>query len=382
MKPIPTMALALIGVAIGVASSRALNTLPQPGNTQPTQMHQTTMSTADTSRRLSASGHDITPLSTEKRNTLAAKLTPEEARVLLNDGTEPAFCGNLVDNKKDGVYLCKLCSLPLFASNAKFDSGTGWPSFFQPVDKDHIHETKDTAYGMVRTEISCARCDGHLGHVFDDAPQTKTGLRYCLNSVSLEFIENGQPMPEAARPVADQKNAAKSPNNAANTPANLETAYFAGGCFWGVEDRFQQLPGVKTAISGYMGGELKNPTYKQVCNGNTGHAETVKVVYDPAVITYPQLLEWFFKFHNPTQLNRQGPDIGTQYRSAIFANTDAQLQQAKDFLAAQANNPRFQGRKVVTQLDPVAKAGEFYEAEEYHQDYHLKHGGSCALPDL
>jgi peptide methionine sulfoxide reductase msrA/msrB len=161
----------------------------------------------------------------------------------------------------------------------------------------------------------------------------------------------------------------------------VQNAYFGGGCFWGVEDRFQQVPGVIDAISGYQGGRTKNPTYKQVCYENTGHAEVVKVVFDPAVVSYSELLAWFFKFHDPTQLNRQGPDVGDQYRSAIFAESEEHLAAAKKFIEEQQRTDRFAKRKIVTQVASVVDAGPFYPAEEYHQDYHLKHGGSCPLPE-
>jgi peptide methionine sulfoxide reductase msrA/msrB len=311
----------------------------------------------------SKSGYDITPLPPERVEELAERLTPEEAKIILAKGTEPAFCGTLLDNKKEGTYICRLCGLPLFSSDSKFDSGTGWPSFFKPVDPAHVRAQRDTSHGMIRVETLCARCGAHLGHVFDDAPQTPTGLRFCMNSASLEFVERGTPLPERSQPI------------------KTETAYFAGGCFWGVEDRFQQVPGVIDAVSGYMGGRTANPTYKQVCSGDTGHAETVKVVYDPARVTYRELLEWFFKFHDPTQVNRQGPDVGEQYRSAIFAATPEQAEQARAFIAEQQrSNPRFAGRTIATQVVAADSSTPFYEAEEYHQDYHLKHGGSCALP--
>ena len=311
--------------------------------------------------RYSKSGHDLTPPTPERLRELAALLTPEQARILLRAGTEPAFCGTLLDNKLEGTYACRLCGLPLFSSEHKFNSGTGWPSFHSPYDPDHIEEVRDTSHGMVRVEIRCARCAGHLGHVFEDGPRP-TGLRYCLNSESLEFFETGQDLPERSRPVATQ------------------TAYFAGGCFWGVEDRFQQIPGVIDAVSGYQGGSVTDPTYRQVCNGDTGHAESVMVTFDPARVSYNELLTWFFKFHDPTQLNRQGPDYGTQYRSAIFASTPEQLDQARAFVESQQGNHRFRGRRVVTQV--VEPGQVFYPAEDYHQDYHLKHGGSCPLPSL
>ncbi|HZJ66528.1 MAG TPA: peptide-methionine (R)-S-oxide reductase MsrB [Kofleriaceae bacterium] len=142
----------------------------------------------------SATGYDLTPLSSERITALAHDLTPEERQVILHQGTERPFCGLFVDNKKQGVYTCRLCGLPLFKSDAKFDSGTGWPSFFQPFDREHVAELVDSSHGMRRVEIRCKRCDGHLGHVFPDGPPP-TRLRYCLNSVSLSFVDAGAPLP-------------------------------------------------------------------------------------------------------------------------------------------------------------------------------------------
>lgn len=143
------------------------------------------------SPRVSSTGYDLTPLAADARDRLAASLTPEERRVLLHQGTERPFCGGLLGNKDVGVYSCRLCALPLFRSSAKFESGTGWPSFYQPFDPDHVAVRSDTSHGMIRDEIVCARCGGHLGHVFPDGP-APTRLRYCLNSVSLEFVPTGQ----------------------------------------------------------------------------------------------------------------------------------------------------------------------------------------------
>ena len=318
-----------------------------------------------TTPRISRSAYDITKLPEDRIAELAKRLSKADADVILAKGTERAFCGNLVDNKKHGTYICKLCSLPLFSSESKFDSGTGWPSFFQPFDPDHVHYEKDTAYGMERIEITCERCGGHLGHVFDDGPKP-TNLRYCLNSASLDFVEwkdkDNLNLPGTSQPI------------------KTATAYFAGGCFWGTEDLFQQTPGVVNAVSGYMGGKVSDPTYKMVCNGDTNHAETVMITYDPTRITYGHLLEKFFKYHNPTTMNRQGPDVGTQYRSAIFTTDDKQFEEATKFIEEQGKTERFKGRKIVTQIVKTSEAGKFYAAEDYHQDYHEKHGGLCTIP--
>jgi peptide methionine sulfoxide reductase msrA/msrB len=309
--------------------------------------------------KYSKAGYDIMPLPTEQVKALAAKLDPEAYRLTQQVGTEPPFCGTLLDNHKEGVYTCVVCGLPLFASRNKFNSGTGWPSFDREFDPAHVARHLDTTLGMTRTEIACARCGAHLGHVFDDGPKP-TGERHCLNSVSLKFVENGQPLPPESQPV------------------KTETAYFAGGCFWGVQHYFTRGPGVLEATSGYAQGHVDQVTYKQICGGETGHAETVKVVFDPKRITYRRLLEAFFTMHDPTQLNRQGPDWGEQYRSGIWTTGDEQKSEAEAFVREQDASKRFGTRKIVTQVEPLRK---FWPAEEYHQEYLAKNGAVCHVKD-
>lgn len=303
----------------------------------------------------SKAGYDVTPLSRERVAELAKKLDPEAYRITQSADTERPFCGTLLDNKKDGVYACVVCGLPLFSSEHKFNSGTGWPSFFREVDPAHVARKSDKTHGMIRTEINCARCSAHLGHVFDDGPKP-TGERHCLNSASLKFLEKGQDLPPESKPIA------------------TETAYFAAGCFWGVEHYFQKGPGVIDAASGYMQGSKDNPTYKDVCNEDTGHAETVKVVFDPKRISYRRLLEAFFVMHDPTQVNRQGPDVGEQYRSGIWTTNAQQQKEAEAFIEEQLKTDRFKGRKIATQVQP---AKTFFPAEDYHQDYVEKNGRAC-----
>jgi len=273
------------------------------------------------------------------------KLTPEEERVIIHKGTELSFTGKYLDNKDAGTYACKRCGASLYRSSDKFDSHCGWPSFDDEIP-GAVKRIPD-ADGQ-RTEIICANCGAHLGHVFAGEGLTKKNIRHCVNSISLVFV----PAAKAGEKEKQQ----------------IKKAYFAGGCFWGVEYWFKQTPGVVVVHSGYMGGNVKHPTYEQVCTGKTGHAETVEVEYDPAKVSYEDLAKLFFEIHDSTQKNRQGPDIGGQYRSAIFYVDDQQKETANRLI----EQLRKKGLDVAT---TVERAGDFWRAEEYHQDYYGKTGG-------
>ncbi len=263
-------------------------------------------------------------------------LTPEEERVIIHKGTEYPFTGKYYDFKGKGVYLCKHCNAILFRASDKFDSECGWPSFDDQVP-GAVKSTPD-ADGM-RTEITCNRCGAHLGHVFIGEHFTPKDTRYCVNSISLNFV-----------PLKDM---------------NVEKAYFAAGCFWGVEYYFERAKGVVETTVGYMGGKTNNPTYKEVCTNTTGHAEVIEVEYDPLQTSYEELAKLFFEIHDPTQVNRQGPDIGEQYRSEVFYVNDEQKKIAEELI-------QILYRKGMDVATAVVPAGTFWKAEDYHQNYYDK----------
>ena len=314
-------------------------------------------------------GELVGPLETPKLSLSAAewrkRLTVEQFKVLRSSDTERPFCGILLDNKEAGVYTCAGCGLPLFSSDSKFHSGTGWPSFFQPIAKGNVAERIDRSYGSVRTEINCARCDGHLGHVFDDGPQP-TGLRFCLNSASLKFTPSDK-LKDLADPLAEKKDAKPSAgdNSSNSSDGPVATAIFAGGCFWCTEAAFEQLDGVLDVESGYSGGTQATADYHTVCSGRTGHAEVIRIRYNPERISYDQLLDVFFDAHDPTQLNAQGNDEGSQYRSAIFY-ADEQEKKAAEAKIRQLTEAHAFSDPIVTTLEPLEA---YFPAEVYHQDY-------------
>lgn len=274
------------------------------------------------------------------------QLTPEEKRVIADKGTERPFSGRFNDHFESGVYVCRRCNAMLYRSEDKFHSGCGWPAFDDEIPGAVKHQPDPDGR---RTEIICANCGGHLGHVFTGERLTEKNVRHCVNSISLDFIP------------ADQVRTGR--------------ALFAGGCFWGVEYWMQQAPGVISAVSGYCGGTVENPDYKTVCTGQTGHAETVEVIYDPAVTSFETLAKIFFEIHDPSQVNRQGPDIGTQYRSAIFCLSDEQRKTAEKLISQLERS----GLKPATRLEPAAP---FYPAEMHHQDYYDRNGKLpyCHMP--
>lgn len=297
---------------------------------------------------------------------LKKKLSAEQFAVTQQCGTEPPFRNAYWNHHKPGIYVDVVSGEPLFSSLDKFDSGTGWPSFTQPVKGTKIVEKKDTELGMVRTEVRSKVADSHLGHVFDDGPADQGGLRYCINSASLKFV-----------PVEEMEQAGYGQYLEPFVKAGLvkapvhETAILAGGCFWGMEEILRQIPGVVKTTVGYTGGRTANPTYPEVCAGNTGHAESIHVEFDSTRLSYEELLDYFFRMHDPTTPNRQHNDVGTQYRSAIFYTHDAQKQTAERVKAKWDTSGQF-NRPVVTE---IAAAGKFYPAEDYHQKYLVKNPG-------
>jgi peptide methionine sulfoxide reductase msrA/msrB len=347
---------------------------------------------------------DATPSGTPKRTTIMSskryekpsadelrkRLTGLQYEVTQKAATEPPFRNEFWDNHEPGLYVDVATGEPLFSSTDKFDSGTGWPSFTQPVEPARVVEHDDSSLLMKRVEVVSQGGDSHLGHVFDDGPGP-THLRYCINSASLRFVPATKLAAEgygeyaglfgntkAAAPEAATANSCTigEPGKQPGCAPTLETAILAGGCFWGMEDLLRKIPGVIETEAVYTGGTTPNPTYEDLHDGTTGHAEAVRIVFDPKQISYADLLEkWFFKMHDPTTKNRQGNDVGTQYRSAIFVTSPEQRKVAEEVKARVDKSGKWKN-PIVTE---ITDAGPATRAEEYHQDYLQKHpdGYTC-----
>ena len=282
-------------------------------------------------------------------------LNPLEFSITQNHGTESPFQNQYWDNKQAGIYVDIISGDPLFSSLDKFDSGTGWPSFYKALENSAIILKQDLSHNLKRTEVATSTT--HLGHLFEDGPKDFGGLRYCINSSSLQFIAKDNLIVSGYGEYLSLFSNTKT--------EDFEHAYLAGGCFWGLEFFLSKTNGIINTQVGYCGGEIVNPSYEQISKGDTGYAEAVKVKFNPKKITYREILKLFFTIHDPTTLNKQGNDLGTQYRSAIFYSNNIQKYTALNIIELANQSGVFPG-SIITTIEEIKK---FYPAEEYHQKY-------------